>query len=203
MNISLNRHSQTGFSLLEVLIAIVVVSIGLLTVAALQVVTKKANYEAVQRTTASLLAHDMTERMRANRGALDSYLVSTASPLGDGSRTGAPLCNSLANACSPDEIALFDLQGWEQAMDGAAEVAVIATVSTQTGGLVSPSACITRTGAGGSDMYTIAIAWRGTTALTDPALVNPTTTSTCGRGSGKYGDNDEYRRVLSYEVFLS
>ncbi len=192
------RDQQKGFSLLEVLIGIVVVSIGLLTVAALQVVTKKANYEAVQRTTASLLGYDLAERMRANRESLANYLVPTTSPLGGGSITAEPTPNcTTGNTCTPGQLAAHDLWEWEQALDGATEVASIAGVSTQTGGIVQPAACVEGPPGGGTGLYTIAIAWRGTSPLTNSS------THSCGQGSGNYGANDEYRRVLVYRIFIS
>mgnify|MGYP000523650586 CR=1 FL=1 len=49
-------HYQEGFSLLELLIALVVFSIGMLAVAGLQTVSKQANFEGLQRTTASQIA---------------------------------------------------------------------------------------------------------------------------------------------------
>ena len=52
----LSAYKQSGFSLLELLVALVVFSIGLLAVAGLQTVSKSANYEGLQRTTASQIA---------------------------------------------------------------------------------------------------------------------------------------------------
>ena len=49
---------------------------------------------------------------------------------------------------------------------------------------------------GGTGIYTVAIAWRGVTELTNP------TASDCGEGSGLYGANDEFRRVLVVSAFV-
>ena len=56
-----------GFSLVEVLVALLVTSAGLLGLAALQLVSLKQNHDAYLRSQATFLAHDMVERMRANR----------------------------------------------------------------------------------------------------------------------------------------
>lgn len=56
-----------GFSLLEVLVALVVLSIGLLGLAALQAVALKSNHGAYQHSQATILAYDMMDRLRANR----------------------------------------------------------------------------------------------------------------------------------------
>ena len=60
---------QTGATLIEVLIAVVVLSIGLLGLAGLQVTSVQSNYSAYQRSQATVLANDIAERMRANRTA--------------------------------------------------------------------------------------------------------------------------------------
>jgi len=69
------QKSQTGATLLEVLIATVVISIGLLGLAGLQVKSVQNNYNAYIRSQASLLASDLAERMRASPQQLDNYLI--------------------------------------------------------------------------------------------------------------------------------
>ncbi len=63
------RKHMGGFSLLEVLISLIILSIGLLGLAALQATSLKANHGAYQRSQAIFLAYDMMDRMRANRTA--------------------------------------------------------------------------------------------------------------------------------------
>ena len=68
-----SRKKQQGFTLLEVLIALLVLSIGLLGLAALQTTGLRSNEMASMRTTSTMLAYDISERMRANsRGTIDS-----------------------------------------------------------------------------------------------------------------------------------
>jgi len=59
----------SGFTLLEVMIALLVLSIGLLGIAALQANSLKVNHGAYQRSQAIFLAYDMMDRLRANRTA--------------------------------------------------------------------------------------------------------------------------------------
>jgi type IV pilus assembly protein PilV len=79
---------QGGFTLLEVLIAALVLAIGLLGLASLYAVGLKSADSANQRTKATLLAEDIFERMRANRDAAlgGDYDVAnlSASPSGEG-----------------------------------------------------------------------------------------------------------------------
>lgn len=58
-----------GFTLVEVLVALLVLSIGLLGLAALQTTSLRFNTSAYYRTQATMLAYDLADRMRANRRA--------------------------------------------------------------------------------------------------------------------------------------
>ncbi len=61
------KTKQSGFTLLEVMVAVFVLSVGLLGLAHLQITALKANQSADLRTQASLYASDILNRMRANR----------------------------------------------------------------------------------------------------------------------------------------
>ncbi|MES2757302.1 MAG: type IV pilus modification protein PilV [Pseudomonadota bacterium] len=81
------KHQQQGFSLLEVLITMLIVSFGMLGIAGLIVVSLKNNQGSYARGQASLLVNDMVDRMRANRGAAEKSpspynLALTAAPAG-------------------------------------------------------------------------------------------------------------------------
>lgn len=86
---SVTRH-QEGATLIEVLIAIVVLSIGLLGLAGLQVTSVQSNHSAYQRSQATLLAYDLADRMRANRteALTNAYLVDFPTPSSSNAVTG-------------------------------------------------------------------------------------------------------------------
>ena len=186
---------MAGVGLIEVLVTLVVFSLGMLSLAALQGVAKKANFDALQRTHASLMAYDLLERMRSNNQSLASY-VNTAD-LGGGTRStpGAPLglaCNDVSVPCTREQIAADDLTEWERILDGNMEM----RGNEATGGLVGVTACINGPVLGGSGGYSVVIAWRGVTAMTNPPA------DPCGAGLGRYGDNDELRRVIVVATFI-
>ncbi len=64
-----NIKYLSGFTLMEVMVALLILSIGLLGIAALQAKSLKINHGAYQRTQAIFLAYDMMDRLRANRTA--------------------------------------------------------------------------------------------------------------------------------------
>ncbi len=70
-----------GFTLLEVLIALVILSIGLLGIAGLQGVGLKSSHGAYLTSQASLLAYDMADRIRANPQDLGTYDLFTSSDI--------------------------------------------------------------------------------------------------------------------------
>lgn len=61
-----NSHAR-GFTLLEVLVALLILSVGLLGIAELQLTSLRSNYSAYLRSQATILAYDILERIRANR----------------------------------------------------------------------------------------------------------------------------------------
>jgi type IV pilus modification protein PilV len=188
-------NNQSGFSLVEVLVTLIVTSVALLSSATLQLQSKRSMFDSAQRTTAAHLANDLFSRMRANPTELASYVP----PGNIGSGTLAmPADNCLDPlvACTDTQLAIFDLWQWEQHLDGQLE---INNQGAAAGGLMSATACITgpAAGPGASGYYTIAIAWRGMIDTGNPAIDN------CGAGAGTYGAGDEFRRVFVIQSFVS
>lgn len=60
-------RKETGATLIEVLVAMVVLAIGLLGLAGLQATSVQSNHSAYYRSQATILASDLADRMRANR----------------------------------------------------------------------------------------------------------------------------------------
>lgn len=110
---------MVGFTLIEILVALVVVSVGLLGVATLQVRGQQFNQVAYFRTQATFLAQDMMERMRINSdrtgngksgNADDGGYETTISSINDCDDNDSNMCND--NNCTPSELAKYDLAQW-------------------------------------------------------------------------------------------
>ena len=74
MNRKFRRSCQSGFSLLEVLITLVIIAIGLMGFAAMMVHSMKNNRIAMQRSIATFYAYDILDCMRANQAAKAGYV---------------------------------------------------------------------------------------------------------------------------------
>ena len=98
---------QAGFSLLEVLIATLVLSAGLLGLAGLQIAGMKTTHNSYQMQQATWLVHDLLERMRVNRAG--AYAGNYNGTLDGATACGtAPTC-AVATACTKAETANIDL----------------------------------------------------------------------------------------------
>ena len=104
MNRSRVISLQRGFSLIESLVALVVLSVGMLGIAAKFVEGLKASRTAVYRTAAIQLASDMMERIRANPGAEGDYELAAA--------ISADCINGAVD-CDETAIARTDILVWE------------------------------------------------------------------------------------------
>jgi type IV pilus assembly protein PilV len=62
------KHAEAGFTLIEVLVAVIVLTLGLLGLASLQNVGVRGSHNAYLYSQATIQAYDMIDRMRANRG---------------------------------------------------------------------------------------------------------------------------------------
>lgn len=110
----MNRIAK-GFSLVEVLVALAVLSFGMLGVAALQINGMRANQGAYLRGQATMIANDLAERMYANRTGMqqfryDGFTFTT----GDACPVAATVCSvelgatGTPTACTPQAMANYD-----------------------------------------------------------------------------------------------
>jgi type IV pilus assembly protein PilV len=102
---------SNGFTLVEVLVTLLVLSIGLLGIEKLLLVSSRANDSAYLRTQATALAYSILDSMRANRQSAVSgaYAVGDSTTLTDPGAT----CSAAASPCDSATIAKVDLWQWK------------------------------------------------------------------------------------------
>ena len=103
------RYSQ-GYSLLEVLIAAVVIGVGVIGVAGMQIIGLRHTHSAHLLTQANILGNDMAERMRASMARVDSGSHDVF-----GGALEDPGC-AAGRDCSPAQPARYDAQAWTSAV---------------------------------------------------------------------------------------
>lgn len=100
MSVSKRVFRQGGFSMIELLVAILIVSVGLLGIAGLQAYGLQANHSAYLRSQATVLTYDALDRMRANVDAATagSYDIDFgATPSGSGTIAASDLSEWTTN----------------------------------------------------------------------------------------------------------
>lgn len=124
------RPLQGGFTLVEVLVALIVLTIGMLGIAALYLDTLRASRQALVRTQAVNLAADIADRIRSNRTVANAYDCAGACAAGEG--VGA--------------MAIADINAWRTA------------VTTQLPGGTA-SITYTAALPNAPDVYVVALSW--------------------------------------------
>lgn len=185
------RRRQAGFTLVEVLVAIIVLSFGLLGMVGLQAASLQANRDARLQSVAIGLAKELAEMMRGNKdvallAANNPYLGSFASPL----TSPAPsYCLAAGSSCpTPTDTAKAELTEWLSRVDSelpGARVVICNDSAPFDGGGLPQWAC---TSAGAADVVVVKIGWsrsatrkaaaNGDTAIdraTVPSIVLPVT----------------------------
>ncbi|MCF6251352.1 MAG: type IV pilus modification protein PilV [Methylococcaceae bacterium] len=148
---------ETGFTLIEVLIAMLVLAVGLLGLAGLQATGLRNNLSAYNRSQATQLAYDMADRMRANVANARNFGASvyiTKLPTAANVQND---CKQVTTTCTTADLAENDLFEWNCAIAGcSAEVgppampAIPATLPSGTGSITVVPA---------TGIFTITINW--------------------------------------------
>lgn len=113
LHASAARRDQGGFTLVEILIAVLVLSFGLLGLAMLQATGLKYNTDSYMRTQATLAAYSIMDRIRANRVAADTgtdYVASAAPATAETCGDSVSGCGSAAALANYDLTQWYDLQ---------------------------------------------------------------------------------------------
>ena len=161
-----HRVAQRGFTLLEVLVAMLIVAFGVLGYVGLQARTVVSTMEGYQRAQALVLLEDMAQRISLNRAAAASYVANNVGATDPG-------------ACPATPVAARDLCEWSQHLRGAAEQ----QAGNKVGAITAARGCVT---SAGTDQYLVSVVWQG---------VQATGPSPLACGNGAYADENLRRGV--------
>ena len=148
---------QKGIGLVEVLVALMIFSIGMLGIASLQIISKRSSFEAQQRQEAVFMANDMISRI--NNSGLTPSQIKTYYDGQDFSADSAPESpyDCMDNDCNVGQLVAYDLSRWHKNIYGSA---VEAGSGKKVSGLVGTRGCIDVEQAGGEvSKVTVTIAW--------------------------------------------
>jgi len=132
----------TGFTLIEVLVTMLILAIGLLGIAALQLKGLQFNHDSALRSQISNLAYDIADRMRL-ADSVDATLP--GSYVGNYATVVAAPCSVAQQAVYPTTTAavVTDLNCWRQSVNNALPPTSTANIGYNVG----------------SDQYTVALGW--------------------------------------------
>ena len=172
-----SRRSMRGVSMLEVLVAIFVLTIGLLGTASMQSQMQTTQVESYQRAQAIVLLQDMVDRVNANRKDVVNYV-------------SADLGLSSQDCSVPGTVAGKDLCEWNNALFGASEMKGTQTLGAMTGA----RGCITNPVATMPREIVVSVVWQGMRPTVAPGG------TTCGQN--QYGADDKQRRAMIARITI-
>ncbi|WP_076542954.1 type IV pilus modification protein PilV [Shewanella sp. UCD-KL21] len=144
---------RNGFSLIEVMVSLVILTVGLIGIFNLHIISKRGSFESFQQTQASYYANDMINRMKLNPSQLANYA---------GTYSGTPTepsPNCTTATCNSGEMLAWDLYEWRASFNGADEV-----VGTQNvGGLDTATACVIVN----NNTVNVIMSWKGIRETSD------------------------------------
>lgn len=171
------RTPNQGVTMIEVLVTLLIITLGLLGAAGMQSRLQVSEIEAYQRAQAIVLLQDIVDRINGNRKHTVDYSTATSGVLG----TGTTL-----DCSAPATQAAKDLCAWSDTLAGAAET----SSGSKVGAMIGARGCIEITSTSMPREAKVSLVWQG---------LNPTRaplSTTCG--SGLYTDDATRRALVTY-----
>jgi len=140
-----------GFTLVEVLVSLVILSIGLLGIAKLMLFSSHSNDSAYLRSQATALAYEILDDMRANRQeALNgtSYITAATAP----AVAPGALCVGVGSCTTPPQLGLYDVYQWKLHLNANSG-------AVPPGALPNGQGSVTTALVGGQTTVTIVVTW--------------------------------------------
>lgn len=191
--------------MVEVLVTLVLLMVGLLSMAGLLVQSQRSELESYQRAQALLLLQDMVGRINANRNVASCYAFTTSSNGTPNLGTGGTMPPACAfGTATQNALVTSDLTAWNALLLGSTET----TASMSNAGtLIGARGCVSydattevndSTGVPipGSGVYTVVVAWQGHNDTFAP-VTSAQPALNCGQN--QYGAETK-RRIVSLTI---
>lgn len=195
------RSAAAGFSLIEVLVAMLIVVVGLLGLAGMQARAQISELESYQRAQALVLLYDMMDRINNSRTTASCFVVTTDTA------TGAPYFGDGATAVAAcgvsnpadQAMAIAAMNAWNDLLQGGAERKGAGL--TRVGAMIGARGCVSyavgteyvntsNVNIAGTGEYTVSVSWQGMASTFAP-------TRACGAGLyGPLATADTMRRTV-------
>lgn len=134
------RSRQQGVTLIEVLVAVVVLAFGLIGIAGLQTTAITSNQVSMQYTQVANLTQNLAERMRANRDAVIAARYDITTP----GVPGSPTVDCSTATCTSAQQATFDLAAWYASLSSGTTFSNLPTIeSARLNGVQISISCAT------------------------------------------------------------
>jgi type IV pilus assembly protein PilV len=181
------RRSQRGATLIEILVAMIILMVGLLGLIGVMIQSQRAQLESYQRMQALLLVQDLAARIAANKLAASCYVTATYIGTGNTTVPAASACTATATSAQKNRV-VTDMTEWRDLLLGASET----SGTDKVGAILGARGCVTKDAS--SDNYQVSVAWQGSAATGAPP-------DGIACAKDLYGD-DAYRRAVSVTVQL-
>ncbi|MDP1527389.1 MAG: type IV pilus modification protein PilV [Rhodocyclaceae bacterium] len=177
---------QTGATMIEVLVTILIISAGLLGMAGMQARSHSFEFESYQRAQALIILQDIVSKMNANATYLDVDLTTTIDNLANYVTTGVGSGISDASDCYGSSMtrAQSDLCEWSKSLKGAAEL----SGSQNAGAMINGHGCIAQVS--GTTSYLVSVVWQGMSDTVPPV-------TDCGNSTSLYPSENRRRAVTA------
>ena len=188
-------NKQSGVSLMEVLVTMIIILIGLLGIVALQAKAQIAELEAYQRAQAMIMLSDIVDQINVNRGTATCFAITTNTTTGTPFLGGVPgetghygsgTCTASTSAYNAQAVST---------LDDIDNLLAYGVDSTGVAGMIGARACISYDGTdlinsrAGTGLYTVIVSWQGMSDLVSPAGLK------CASGTTYYGSENRRRAV--------
>jgi len=187
--------------MVEVMVTLIIILVGLLGIAGLQIKAQVSELESYQRAQALILMSDIVDRLNINRLTASCFLFTTNTSNGTpfigaagSGHLGTPSCT--ASTAAYNTQAVETLTGMDNLLKGAAEV----LDGSSVGAMIGARACISydatteMPSSPGTGLYTVIVTWQGMAELLAPVNMN------CA--VGLYG-SEAQRRAVSTTVRMA